>query len=313
METLPDLRVSQKRLVLTPYPLAAINPGKNFEHECVYNPSAVEKDGTVYLFYRAEDTYGEYVSSIALALSRDGVHFERYAGNPVLKPEGPEEARGCEDPRITFINGKYHMFYTAFESVHDDVYKVHEALATSEDLFRWEKRGIVLPGMKSFALFPEKIQGRYCGVVGDKNIHLAHSDDLLHWHLDPIPLLEPREGQFDSFLVEPGPPPFLYGDMWCFIYNSSNRFSYDTGYCFLDRENPQCVLHRSARPILSPRASWQKFGKVNNVVFATGLVQLQSKWLLYYGGADKVVGIGELQFQKTKTLTGGPPRCTEGH
>lgn len=296
METLPDLRVSQKRFVLTPHPLAAINPGKNFEHECVYNPSAIEKDGTVYLFYRAEDKYGEYVSSIGLALSRDGVHFERYAGNPVLKPEGPEEARGCEDPRITLIDGRYCMFYTAFQGESNGEYSVGEALAVSHDLFYWERRGIVLPGMKSFALFPEKIQGRYCGLVGDKCIHLAHSDDLLHWDLDPTPLLEPREGQFDSFLVEPGPPPFLYGDMWCFIYNSCDHLSYNAGYCFLKRENPKEVLLRSSQPILSPKASWQKFGKVNNVVFATGLVQLQSKWLLYYGGADKVVGMGQLQF-----------------
>lgn len=266
--------------------------GRNFEHECVYNPAAVMRNGIIHVFYRAENKYGRYVSAIGLATSKDGIHFTRYDDNPVLSPEGEHEQRGCEDPRITEIDGTYYMFYTAFAGTKG----IGEALATSTDLIHWKKKGVILPNMKSFALFPKRINGKYCGLVGDKHVVFATSEDLLRWEIEPEPLLCPRDDHFDSYLVEPGPPPFLYEDMWTFIYNSSNGASYNVGYCFLDKENPRDVLYRSEEPFLSPTHAWEKFGKVNNVVFASGIVRLKAKWLLYYGGADKVCGGTELQF-----------------
>lgn len=294
MEQFPKLRSSKKSIILKPNPLTAVNTtnGKNFEHECVYNPAAIVRNDIVHLLYRAENKYGRYVSAIGLATSRNGVHFERYGENPVLAPTVPEECRGCEDPRITEIHGTYHMFYTAFAGTKG----VGEALAISEDLIHWTKKGVVVPNRKSFTLFPEKIDGKYCALVGDTCIFRATSYDLLRWDIELEPFLLPREDSFDSYLVEPGPPPFAYEHMWCVIYNSCNKQSYNVGYCFLDKENPRNILYRSNKPLLSPTCSWEKFGKVNNVVFASGLVKLKTQWLLYYGGADKVCGVTELLF-----------------
>ena len=44
---------------------------------------------------------------------------------------------------------------------------------------------------------------------GDTHLWLARSTDLVRWQLHPKPVLSPREGLFDSRLVEPGPPPLL--------------------------------------------------------------------------------------------------------
>ncbi|NVJ72046.1 MAG: glycosidase, partial [Flavobacteriaceae bacterium] len=48
-----------------------------FEEKNVLNPTAVVKDGKVYLLYRAQDSM--MTSRIALAISTDGVHFEKQA------------------------------------------------------------------------------------------------------------------------------------------------------------------------------------------------------------------------------------------
>jgi predicted GH43/DUF377 family glycosyl hydrolase len=36
---------------------------------------------------------------------------------------------------------------------------------------------------------------------------------------------------------------------------------------------------------------WEKKGQVPNVVFVEGLVRDGNRWLFYYGGADKYVGV----------------------
>ena len=68
----------------------------------------------------------------------------------------------------------------------------------------------------------------------------------------------------------------------------------------------------SSEPILSPRGSgfesagtfnpavvkengWEKVGQVSSVVFVEGLVREGSRWLFYYGGADRYVGVAVAQ------------------
>ncbi|MBI3476355.1 MAG: glycosidase [Acidobacteria bacterium] len=121
-------------------------PGNPMEVEGVLNPaSARGRDGQLYLFPRWV-ARGNY--------SRIGIARVRFneAGDPVgverlgiaLEPEADYELRadggGCEDPRITFIEPlqRYVMTYTAFSSRGPRI-----ALAVSEDLFHWERLGLV--------------------------------------------------------------------------------------------------------------------------------------------------------------------------
>ena len=76
-----------------------------WEEKDVFNPSAVVRDGKVYLLYRAEDTVGKHAgtSRLGLAVSEDGLHFMRMA-EPVVYPDedsmNRDEWEGCgEDPR----------------------------------------------------------------------------------------------------------------------------------------------------------------------------------------------------------------------
>ncbi len=58
-----------------------------------------------------------------------------------------------------------------------------------------------------------------------------------------------------------------------------------------DAQDPTKVLYRSGKPVFSPATPWERIGQVPNVVFVEGLVREPNRWLLYYGAADKYVGL----------------------
>jgi predicted GH43/DUF377 family glycosyl hydrolase len=59
---------------------------------------------------------------------------------PLLKPLRDYEAVGIEDPRIVKIDDLFYLTYTAF-----DGNNALGALATSKDMVKWKKQGIVVP------------------------------------------------------------------------------------------------------------------------------------------------------------------------
>lgn len=272
-------------------PILDPDPTLWFERECVYNPAVIAADGQFYMLYRAEDRYGEYVSRICLATSDDGIHFQRHPENPVLAPDGEYadlETRGCEDPRLVRVGSTFYLTYTAWNGR-----DINLALATSEDLVHWKKHGVIIPGQKSGAILDQPVDGRYVMYFGDTSIWAAYSTDLLHWQTEPMAVFAPRPDHFDSLLVEPGPPPVLTPEGILLIYNSSDGTSYNVGQVLLDRRNPSHVLARTAQPVFSPELAFEKYGKVNRVVFVESMVRHGDEWYLYYGAADKCVGLAK--------------------
>ncbi len=262
--------------------------GGGFDASATFNPAAIVKDNKVYLFYRAQETWFG-TSVIGLAISEDGLHFEKL-NNPIIVPEYEWELLGgCEDPRIVKINDTYYMTYTAY-----DKKTARLALARSKDLIHWEKIGLVFPWWgwsKSGAIIPVKINGYYWMYFGDSNIWVAKSRDMVHWETDRNwVVLKPRKGYFDSKLVEPGPPPIVVGDKIILIYNGANdSLVYSVGWVIFSIEDPTKPIARAEKPILTPKTYWERFGQVRNVVFAEGLVYFKGKWYLYYGAADTFI------------------------
>jgi len=300
-----QIKKYSKNPILTP-----VLKERNFETACVFNPTAVVKDKKVFLLYRAEDLYyTNYISRIGLAWSEDGFKFKRYENNPIIykgKKLVKTEKGGCEDPRIIKVDGKFFLTYTDFPKTRP----IRLCGAFSRDLIHWEKTGTLISrkmsgsntNAKSGAIIQNyKYKGKYVMYFGDKNIKMALSDNLKNWKVIEKPVLKPRKEYFDSYLVETGPPPIVTKKGILMIYNSAETrityeetkrwLSYSPGFVIFDKNNPTKVIYRSEKPILEPIEYWEKFGKVNYVIFATGLVYFKGKWLLYYGGADKSIGV----------------------
>src|SRR3569832_131165 len=116
-----------------------------WEEKDVFNPAIVQKDGIIYMLYRAQDKIGKPggTSRIGLAVSTDAVHFTRMPA-PVLNPDNHQYNKlewegGCEDPRIVEDSlGTYYMTYTAYDG---EIARLLEA--TSKDLQHWTKHGSV--------------------------------------------------------------------------------------------------------------------------------------------------------------------------
>jgi predicted GH43/DUF377 family glycosyl hydrolase len=277
--------------------------GDGWESAGTFNPSVVMHDGQIVMLYRAQDSNG--TSRLGYATSADGLRFIRRP-EPVLSPETQyEKDGGIEDPRLVKIDGTYYLTYTGYNKKDAQL-----CLATSTDLVHWDRKGVILPAYqgrwnvgwtKSGAIVPEKIDGRYwmyyLGTAADKTdqMGLAYSRDLLHW-TDALdgPVLPRRPGRFDSRVVEPGPAPIVTADAIILVYNGADDgLVYRTGVVRFDRKDPRRVLSRTDTPVFAPETNWERVGQVPNVVFVEGMVLQGSRWLFYYGGADKFVGVAE--------------------
>lgn len=297
-----------------------------WEERNVFNPAAVVRDGKVYLLYRAQDN--EMTSRIGLAVSADGLHFTREA-EPVFFPDTDsmniyEWKGGVEDPRVVMgPDGNYIMTYTSYDGK-----TARLCLATSQDLRKWQKHGLVLSAekykntwSKSGAIIARrdgnnfvatKIDGKYWMYFGDTDLFMAYSDDLLHWNVAENPesgkmisVMNPRPGYFDSRLVEPGPFALKSDSGILLFYNGSNaagfndpmlpKFTYAAGQALFNGNQPYRIEDRLTENFLHPDKPYEKTGEVNEVCFIEGLVFFNNQWFLYYGTADSKIAVAVKQ------------------
>jgi predicted GH43/DUF377 family glycosyl hydrolase len=281
---------------------------RRWESQFVFNPAAIVKDGLVQLLYRAQGP--DLQSSIGLATSSDGVHFER-RNKPVMVATEPYELPGgCEDPRVILVSGTYYMTYTGYDGS-----SARLCLATSPDLVNWTKHGPMFadfqtrdvgkPWSKSGAILTTKVtdpatsRQRYVMYFGDKDIYYAWSDDLLHWTPGPVdqPVMRPQPGTYSEELLEPGPPPLITENGYILLIHNSaahdpdGKLIYRAGQALIDPAAATTELARLTRPFLVPETPEETSGQVNNVVFVEGLVAYRGEWLLYYGQGDAGVGV----------------------
>ncbi len=272
-----------------------------WESMAAFNPAAIVRNDTIFVFYRAEERLGDreiggHTSRIGLAYSTDGVKFYKQK-SPVLFPDHDEQKEwewtgGVEDPRIVETEeGLYVMTYTQWNR---DVPRL--ALATSMDLIHWKKHGplflhwkngkyheretksgAIITQLKGDRPVAVKIQDKYWMYIGVPQIRLAFSSDLLNWQPledhdgEWISVLNPRPGYFDSWLVEAGPPPLLTDQGIVVIYNAGNSSeigdpavphrTYTAGQALFDRKYPWKLIARTSDPFLSPELPFEKSGQ----------------------------------------------------
>lgn len=76
------------------------------------------------------------------------------------------------------------------------------------------------------------------------------------------------------------------------LYHGYNeQHVYCMGAALLDLEDPRKVLKRPEASILEPQETWEIKGDVPNVVFGCANPVKDGVVHLYYGGADRVIGV----------------------
>jgi len=261
-----------------------------------FNPGAIVDDGTIHLLYRAVDADG--VSRLGHAQTRDGRTIESRSSDPVLTPSENWEEFGCEDPRITRLDGSFFVTYTAYSRRGPRI-----ALASTKDLLHFEKHGLVGPDRndKDCVMFPERINGKIVLLHRLRSkVQIAYFDNLQSlaksrsfWseylaHFGDYEVLRSKF-PWEEKKVGIGPPPIKTERGWLVIYHgvSIDRI-YRAGALLLDLDDPKKVVAHTKMPILEPETDFEKNGFVPNVVFPDGAVVREGELLTYYGGADRV-------------------------
>ncbi|HSM63553.1 MAG TPA: hypothetical protein VK833_06415 [Gillisia sp.] len=143
-----------------------LEPTNNsFENEGVFNPAAIREGNNVHLFYRAVRK-GNF-STIGYCKLEGPLNVIERSSTPIMFPEHSHEFQGLEDPRITKIEDTYYLSYSAFDGIN-----VFGAYATSKDLKKFDRKGIITPrfNFEEYALLIRKNLNK----VSDK--HLLYYD-----------------------------------------------------------------------------------------------------------------------------------------
>lgn len=265
-----------------------------WESRAVFNAATLFLGGQVHILYRAIGNDG--VSRLGYASSLDGYHIEERLLSPVFESTNCTENGGCEDPRLTLLDERCIMTYTALR---DLVSNAHQIALTSmpKDEFmskqwNWGERWTPFKGVrnKDAAILPRKVDGHFVMFHRiDPDICIAYSKDLRNWY-NIKAIIGPRLGKWDCWKVGAAGPPIEVKEGLLFIYHGVNfERVYRLGAILLDKEDPERVLYRSESPILEPVLDYERFGRVPNVVFSCGAVLIDDKLFMYYGGADTVI------------------------
>jgi predicted GH43/DUF377 family glycosyl hydrolase len=244
-----------------------------------------------------------------------------------------DEKCGVQDPRVTFdpATKTYYMTYTCWDC---KTYNLCMAVCSGdpEDAGCWEHRGRMFPNnltkSGSLLVMPKPPHYMFYGCFPPM---LATTMDFKTWTQRPGALLPQRPGSWDAGM-ETGPMPMKLSDgNYLFIFNGvctpgkpgcsplsevNTSVQYAPGWAILNGTDPSQVLTdgsgaliRAKTPLLTPRESWElgtgdwEWEKTKGVVFAEGWRRLgPDSFMLFYGGADTVVGAATVTVRISKTL-----------
>lgn len=286
-------------------PILKPREGKAWEELGVFNPAAIELDGTIHLLYRAATA--KNVSTLGLATTRDGETIDWRSEEPVYAARTKEEGvghdayAGCEDPRTVEIENTVYMTYTGYDSFNPQVMvssiPTDDFKAGKHD--KWSLPVAISPANvpdKDSCIFPRKLKNGY--LILHRIAHHLCAGYIKELEFSPscinfcIDVFGPRPGMWDGVKVGISGPPIETEKGWILFYHGiSDKGEYRVGAALLDLDEPTIVLGRTAAPIFEPVEEYEKVGIVPNVVFPCGNVLRGDTVYMYYGGADYVVGV----------------------
>jgi beta-1,2-mannobiose phosphorylase / 1,2-beta-oligomannan phosphorylase len=281
-------------------PLLDVKTGKLVVKELSRGDSAIDFSDTRVI----RTPSGNYLTSIShlrVARSKNGVDFE-IDKKTAMVPENKYERFGIEDPRITKIDGRYYISYSAVS----DITGITVCLASTSDFITFTRHGVIFaPDNKDVAIFPERISGKYYALnrpvsaeFGVRDMWISESTDLVSWG-NHMRLMGAREGYWDNGRIGCGAVPFKIEEGWMEIYHGSSK---DNRYCLgavlLDADEPWKIIARSEKPIIEPEMDYELNGFFGNVIFTCGVLYEQGKVKIYYGAADTCIAYAEVELGK---------------
>jgi predicted GH43/DUF377 family glycosyl hydrolase len=323
-------------------PILTPDNSRPFESFSAFNGNPIQVGNKIHLVYRAQSLPESFennnlsLSVVGHAISTDGLKFKNR--RQFIFPEHVWERFGCEDPRVTKLEGKYYIFYTALSTFPFSGDGIKVGLAISPDMKRVSEKHPITPfNAKAMTLFPEKINGKYVALLSvntdrpPSRIAIAEFNKIedmwseSYWkkwyaNLDKHIVDIPRR---DSDQVEVGATPIKTKDGWLLIYSHIRNYFSDNKIfgieaLLLDSKNPRKIIGKTREPLLVPEESYEKYGQAPNIIFPSGALIKKDRLYIYYGATDTVCAVADVPL--TPLLTSmkyshaqiGFKRLTEG-
>lgn len=237
------------------------------------------------------DKFDEQAKNV-LWLARSNYHLdfppESDLSERVIFPVTENESRGIEDARfVRFIEPDGRAAYYATYTAYNDV-RILPQLIHTEDFLHFEIH--TLNGCsaqnKGMALFPRRINGKYCMVarLDGENLFLLRSDNVYYWD-EAVPLCRPTLAWEVVQIGNCGSPLETDAGWLLLTHGVGPMRQYWIGALLLDRDDPTTVLGHLEKPLLAPRAS-ERDGYVPNVVYSCGAMIHHDTLIIPYGVAD---------------------------
>ncbi len=295
-------------------PIFTPNKVNPWESRAAFNGSVIKNGLDYFLLYRAMNESG--TSIVGIARGKDKFSFADR--KKIIVPDTDWDEYGCEDPRVTFMDGKYYIFYTALSTHPPTSAGIKVGLATSSDLKKINEKHLVTPfNAKAFALFPEKIDGKFAAIltantdIPPAKIAIAFFDkesdiwsqkfwDNWYKNLDKhtIPLLWSYADQ-----VEVGAVPVKTPYGWILIFSYFKNYFSDkrqvqVKIVLLDLKNPQKIAGILPDPILTPKEDYEKKGEVADTIFPTSATLENDNLFIYYSSADTSICLAQISLNE---------------
>jgi predicted GH43/DUF377 family glycosyl hydrolase len=243
-------------------------------------------DGTYAMFYTGygrPSTFTRRVPVVALALSRDGLTWERQG-------------------LITFAPYRYGGHVIDFNAIpNKDTLLFSEKLNGRYALF--------------FRPMFSRQQSAQLGVPW-RAIWYADADNLLGPWINHRVVLVPKY-EWEGGGVGGGIPPIHLGPLWLHVYHGFTKKKlerrYSAGVFATPHDLPGDVVFRSREPLLEPHLPAEEQGTVPRVVFPTAawhLTGLDDGLAVFWGGADTNIMWGVMRVPFVKAVPSVQPRHT---
>jgi predicted GH43/DUF377 family glycosyl hydrolase len=242
-------------------PVFKIGEKGQFDDTHILSPSVIYEKGEYWLYYMGStndviakglykpateltddqekriraNEHKDRIYKIGLARSKDGVHFAKHEGNPVLS--FGDDRRGLLTPNflrhpdgsVLRENGKLVMYYTAADMPGDYKHVVHRS--TSEDGIRWSAPSAPLleNAYAPYLMKEGETYKMWFTDVGKRPwvMRYAESKNGLKWTVDAKPAIQPKEQKWEGaggdLVILPSvvyPSVFKVDDIYIALYGT---------------------------------------------------------------------------------------------
>lgn len=275
----------------------------------VFNPGAIEINGTFYLVARVEGV--DRKSFFAIAESDNGVEGFRFWDHPVVMPETEDPDVNVYDMRLVqhedgWIYGLFCTERKDPDAPRGDLSSATAqcGIARTKDLKSWERLADLQtksPQQRNVVLHPEFVDGKYAFYTRPQDgfidtgsgggIGWGLADSIENAIIDEEIIVDERQYHTIKEVKNgQGPAPIRTPKGWLHIAhgvrNTAAGLRYVL-YAFLtDLNDPHRVIYSPGGHLIAPEGE-ERVGDVSNVVFCNGVIARDNgEVYIYYASSD---------------------------